>query len=131
MSRAAIIFTFIIVPFQFVSRFAHSKAHTRFCGKRGRLKWINRKDRRDHREKASHKLVSMWSLLSLRLHSQLCKILPRKDQSVKPLRAVGEGVGGAERRAGGGDGASQVGPVARAQVGIVLQLICRSNFRAP
>jgi predicted neuraminidase len=39
------------------------------------------------------------------------------------LRAVRKGVGGVERRSGGGDGAAQVGPGAPTQVGIVLQLI--------
>jgi len=38
--------------------------------------------------------------------------LRREDQTVKPLRAGGDGVGGAQRRSGGGGGAAQVGPVA-------------------
>ena len=57
--------------------------------------------------------------------------LRREHQPVKALRGVCEGVGGAEGRTGGGDGAAEVGPVARIQVGTVLQLIPGSSLRAP
>lgn len=49
----------------------------------------------------------------------------------KRCGAVGAGVVGAERRSGGGDGAAQPRPVARTQVGIVLQLIRPSNLYGP
>jgi hypothetical protein len=41
----------------------------------------------------------------------------RKDQPVKSLRGVREGIRGVECRAGGRDGAVHIDPVARAQVG--------------
>ena len=69
-------------------------------------------------------------------HSSSLKIevvesLRREHQPVKPSRGVRDGVYDAERRSGGGDGAAQVGPVARTQVRIPLQLIRPSSLRAP
>jgi hypothetical protein len=64
-------------------------------------------------------------------YSVFLKSLRRERQPVKSLRGVGEGVGGAERRSGGGDGAAQAGPVARTQVRSVLQLIPGSRLLAP
>jgi len=55
----------------------------------------------------------------------------QEHQPVKPLRGVGDGVGGAERGSGGGDGAVQVDPVAGTQIGITLQLIPPASLRAP
>src|SRR5271170_5787888 len=51
--------------------------------------------------------------------------------SVKPLRAIGNGVRGAERRSNGCGGAAQAGPIARTQVSIVLQLIIPANHSVP
>ena len=64
-------------------------------------------------------------------HIRRLASLRREQQSVKSLRAVRDGVCGAERRSTGGGGAAQVNPIAQTQVGIVLQLIHPSGLSAP